>query len=90
MSVSWDNHYPNPNILKKEIKYMLDSFVEALLEIIPKKDIAGIYFKGSAIKEWASPLDYVPEISDIDIHLLFSDDSFVMRAPILLLDTVWI
>jgi hypothetical protein len=77
--MKWNKHYPNPYILKKEIKYMIDSFVEVLLETIPKKDISGIYFKGSALKEWESPLDYVPEISDVDIHLLFVDESSVEK-----------
>ncbi len=54
---------------------MLDAFVEILFEAIPRSNIAGLYFKGSANKEWDSPLDYVPEISDIDIHLLFTDDA---------------
>lgn len=31
--------------------------------------VLGIYGKGSAFKEWSSPLDYVPEISDLDIHI---------------------
>lgn len=58
---------------------MLEAFVEVLFEAIPKSDIAGIYFKGSAQKKWESPLDYVPELSDIDIHLLFSDDSSIEK-----------
>ncbi len=79
MNVSWDDHYPDQKILKKEVNYLCDAFVEVLLETIPKKEIAGIYFKGSAKKEWDSPLDYVPEISDIDIHLLFTDDTSIDR-----------
>ena len=27
------------------------------------------YVKGSALREWESPLDYVPQISDVDIHV---------------------
>ena len=58
---------------------MVESLVEVLLEEIPKLEIRGIYFKGSAQKEWDSPLDYVPELSDVDIHLLFTDDSSIDR-----------
>ncbi len=79
MNVSWDEHYPDPNILKKEIKCILDAYMEVLFETIPRLDIAGIYFKGSGYKEWETPLDYVPEISDVDIHLLLSDDQSVER-----------
>lgn len=77
MIVSWDDHYPDPKVLRKEVHCMCDSFTEVLLEFLPKDEIAGIYFKGSGQKEWESPLDYVPEISDVDIHLLFVDDASV-------------
>jgi hypothetical protein len=73
--LAWNSHYPNPKLLKREIACMCDAFVEILFETIPKNKISGIYLKGSAQKEWNSPLDYVPEISDIDIHVLFSDNS---------------
>jgi len=58
---------------------MLDAFVEVLLEEIPQSEIEGIYFKGSAQKKWDSPLDYVPELSDLDIHLLFTDDDLIEK-----------
>ena len=74
MTLSWDDDYPDRIVLKNEINYMVEAFVEILLEEIPKSEIEGIYFKGSAQKDWESPLDYVPELSDIDIHLLFSND----------------
>ena len=38
-----------------------------------------IYFKGSAQKRWDSPIDYVPEISDIDIHILFYNESTIKK-----------
>ena len=38
-------------------------------------EVRGIYLKGSAAKRWESPLDYVPEISDVDMHLWFHDDA---------------
>jgi hypothetical protein len=31
------------------------------------------YAKGSALKHWDSPIDYVPIISDLDIHIRMSD-----------------
>ncbi len=43
-------------------------------------EIQGIYLKGSGQKEWDSPVDYVPEISDVDIHIQFySDESWPRR-----------
>jgi len=53
---------------------MVEAFTEVLLEEIPESEIEGIYCKGSAMKDWDSPLDYVPELSDVDIHLLLGDD----------------
>ena len=79
MTLSWTDNYPDQTVLKNEVNHMLEAFVEILLEEIPKSDIEGIYFKGSAQKDWESPLDYVPELSDIDIHLLFSDDSLIEK-----------
>jgi len=32
------------------------------------------YAKGSALKKWESPIDYVPTISDLDIHIMLADD----------------
>ncbi len=51
---------------------MLGAFVGVLRASVPEAEIAGIYFKGSAQKEWTTPVDYVPELSDVDIHVLFS------------------
>ena len=75
MTLSWNDHYPDKEVLRREVNFMLEAFVEVLLAEIPKSAIEMIYFKGSAQKNWESPLDYVPEISDVDIHLLFTDDS---------------
>lgn len=53
---------------------MVASYVDALLRKVPESELAGMYFKGSAQKEWDSPLDYVPELSDVDVHVLFAAD----------------
>ena len=53
---------------------MVESFVEVLLAEIPSGKIQGMYLKGSGQKAWDSPIDYVPEISDVDIHVQFYDD----------------
>ncbi len=77
--LEWNSNYPDKKILKEEIDSILEVFVEVLLEEIPKSEIEMIYFKGSAQKIWNSPIDYVPELSDIDIHLLFSRDSSIEK-----------
>lgn len=79
MIASWDDRYPDKKVLRKEVNHMVEAFVEVLLEEIPESDLEGIYFKGSAQKDWDSPLDYVPELSDVDIHLLFADDAAIGR-----------
>lgn len=60
--------------MRGEVKAMADSFVEALLGVYPPERIRGVYWKGSSRKNWDSPIDYVPELSDIDIHVLYADD----------------
>jgi len=74
MDTSWDERYPDPAALRREVECMVTSYVDALFGKIPEAEVAGIYFKGSAQKEWDSPLDYVPELSDVDVHLLFDED----------------
>ena len=74
MTTPWDKRYPAAAALRREVECMVTSYVDALFGKIPEAEVAGVYFKGSAEKEWTSPLDYVPELSDVDVHLLFEDD----------------
>ena len=74
MNLSWDERYPDPAALKREVEAMVAAYVDALFARVPIDDLAGIYFKGSAQKDWSSPLDYVPELSDVDVHVLFAGD----------------
>jgi hypothetical protein len=75
MIPSWDDGFPERARLECEVESMVESFVEVLQEEMPRDQIAGIYLKGSAQKNWESPLDYVPEVSDVDIHLRVVDGS---------------
>ncbi len=77
MTPEWTDKYPSAEALRREVSAMVDTWVEVLLDRIPRSEIAGIYLKGSAQKNWDSPVDYVPELSDVDIHLLFRDSSCV-------------
>lgn len=48
---------------------ILPHFFESRLEYI--------YAKGSAMKPWDSFIDYVPTLSDVDIHVGFTDDNLI-------------
>lgn len=52
---------------------MAHAYVEALREASLDR-IAGAYLKGSLLKSWDSAIDYVPEISDVDVHVRCSSD----------------
>ena len=58
---------------------MREAIVEALLGNLGEAEFVGIYAHGSSLKRWGSPVDYVPEISDVDVHV-------VLRHPELLTD----
>ena len=74
MIPAWSTRYPDPARLRHEVECAAESFVEALLQHIPRGEIRGIYLKGSAHKRWDTPIDYVPEISDVDMHVWFHED----------------
>lgn len=69
----WDSSYPDPAQLRWEINLMQQSILEALLSKLGEAAFVGIYAKGSALKPWDSLLDYVPELSDLDIQLVLQD-----------------
>ena len=71
---SWNDGYPDPVRLRHEVSCMTEAIVETLLDRIPNDEIRAIYLKGSANKRWDTPIDYVPEASDLDLHLWFHDD----------------
>ena len=70
---SWTPTYPDPAQMRREIDAMLEAYLAALSEVLPTEALLGAYFKGSGFKHWHGPLDYVPELSDVDIHLLFAE-----------------
>lgn len=71
---AWDDRYPDRDELRREIEGMVAAFLEAILLNFPPGAITGITWKGSSLKQWDSPLDYVPELSDVDLHVLFEED----------------
>jgi hypothetical protein len=71
---AWDSRYPAREDLRRDVEGMIAAFIGAILLAYPPGAIAGITWKGSSLKPWGSPLDYVPELSDVDLHVLFEDD----------------
>ena len=58
-----------------EAECLAECFRDQLLALIPEGEIRAIYLKGSVVKRWESVLDYVPEVSDVDMHVWFRDDA---------------
>ncbi|TXT54237.1 MAG: hypothetical protein BAJATHORv1_80044 [Candidatus Thorarchaeota archaeon] len=59
--------------LRREIDYSIEIWKTILLDEIGE-DIEYVYSKGSCIKNWDSPIDYVPFVSDVDIHAYLVTD----------------
>jgi hypothetical protein len=77
MESTWPNNYPSQDSLKREINAMASAVVEAICAQVPQQALYGIYLKGSANRDWDSPVDYVPEISDVDIHVWFREGAII-------------
>ncbi|SMB86161.1 hypothetical protein [Deinococcus hopiensis] len=58
---------------------MLAALQEAFDDMVLPGHCRGLYFKGSASKAWRSPSDYVPELSDLDLHIWFHHEADVQR-----------
>ena len=69
----WSGDYPPRERLRTEVEAMAEAYLEAVEAVLPGV-LEGAYLKGSTVKRWDTPLDYVPEVSDVDIHLLFHED----------------
>jgi hypothetical protein len=67
-TTDWPDSYP-PEALRAETDAMAAAWAEVLRARLGDAAIRGIYLKGSAVKPWDSPVDYVPTVSDVDIHL---------------------
>ena len=64
----------SPDALRADIQAMAESWLWVLQAHLGEANVVGLYAKGSAVKDWDSPLDYVPEISDLDLHLRLDSD----------------
>ncbi len=58
---------------RHDIRVCIQAWSETLRNQLGGR-IACMFAKGSAVKRWDSPIDYVPVISDVDIDLILSDE----------------
>ena len=61
--------------LRAEAHGMAAAYLDALLAESPSDSIVGVYVKGSSIRPWDTAIDYVPELSDVDIHVRSAADA---------------
>lgn len=69
----WPDSHP-PEALRAETEAMSDAWTEVLTQRLGPGVLRGVYRKGSAQKRWDTRIDYVPELSDVDIHVAFARD----------------
>jgi hypothetical protein len=70
----WPEGYPAPT-LRAETRAMAEAWVEVLRAWLPEGMLRAVHFKGSALKRWDTPIDYVPGLSDVDIHVSLASDA---------------
>jgi len=77
INLKFDYHMPDWKDLQERARRDVEAGLKAWVTVL-KEDlgsrIAYAYAKGSALKKWESPIDYVPTISDLDIHIMLADD----------------
>jgi hypothetical protein len=71
--LDWPRGYP-AEVLRAETRAMVDAWVEVIRGSLPEGAVRAIHFKGSALKRWDTRIDYVPELSDVDVHLALTSD----------------
>ena len=74
MDLTWQDDWPTMTDVHDEVEAFVDGAYAVLMDIVPAKAWRGLYYKGSALKSWESALDYVPEISDVDLHIWLQTD----------------
>ena len=64
-------------LLMMKVRRDVDTCIEVWTEILLaryQRNIDYLYAKGSSIKPWDGIIDYVPTLSDVDIHIKTVDD----------------
>lgn len=65
---------PEEARLRSEAHGMARAYVNAVLAAIPRTRVVGLHAEGAAYRPWDSLLDYVPEISDVDVRVRMRPD----------------
>jgi hypothetical protein len=61
---------------RHDIRMCIQAWSEVLRDALGDR-IDYVYSKGSSSKKWDSPIDYVPVLSDVDIHIRLKDNDFL-------------
>jgi hypothetical protein len=56
---------------------MEEAVVSSLEHLYGPAAVTAVYVKGSANKRWDTRIDYVPEVSDLDLHVRLADEELV-------------
>lgn len=70
---TWPAEYQRSTI-RAETRAMGKACVDVLVSSLPPGTIRAVHCKGSAVKPWDSAIDYVPGLSDVDVHVVLADD----------------
>ncbi len=65
-SDGWPKRYPKSELMR-DVEAMVEAITTGLISHSSHL-ISCLWLKGSAAKSWDTPIDYVPELSDVDIH----------------------
>ena len=64
---------------KNDICYAIKSWKTVLTSIL-KENLIYAYAKGSALKKWETEIDYVPILSDLDIHVKLKQGNEILNG----------
>ncbi|MBN1683313.1 hypothetical protein JW865_07155 [Candidatus Bathyarchaeota archaeon] len=73
----------NENYLMKKARVDVEACINVWKIIFEKyflDKIEYVYVKGSATKKWETPIDYVPTLSDVDIHYKLKKDKTLFTS----------
>lgn len=73
------DRYPLKKV-KQEVYSCIDTW-KTIFETRFDGRIEYAYAKGSGIKDWDSPIDYVPVLSDVDIHIKLGKNASLFSGP---------
>jgi len=73
------DHYPLKKV-RQEVYSCIDTW-KTIFETRFGGRIEYAYAKGSGIRDWDSPIDYVPVLSDVDIHIKLGNNASLFSGP---------